>query len=121
MQGELLKAHGDVSASPAGGQAAGRPPTKLRRVTHALGRALGGVAITVGGLVAGALTYGLGEHWLDPHDTASLAGAVAVAVWFTAGLGGWLTPRKWPRLLVVFALAGAVGWLFFTTVQRWIP
>jgi hypothetical protein len=73
--------------------------------------------VAVGGLLAGTLAWGLTEAWLNEHTRTNLSMAVAVGIWFTAGLG-WLTPRKWPRLLVVFSLAGAAGWLLSEAVQR---
>jgi hypothetical protein len=99
-----------------------RAPTIARRLVRAVARFVSGGTIAVAGLLAGAVVYGLTESWLSPGARVDLSLGVSIAIWFTAGMG-WLRPRKWPRLIVVFGVSLGVGILVSIAVTgylRWM-
>ena len=86
-------------------------PSRRRCAAGLVSRIVARAATFVGGYFVGQLfAVVTGGKFLAEEIALDLGMAITVAIWVTAGRA-WLEPRKWPRLLTVFAVTAGV-WLF---------
>ena len=84
---------------------------RWRRAADLVGRIVKRTATFLGGYFVGQLfIVATSGKVLADEIAIDLGIGITFAIWVTAGRA-WLEPRKWPRLLTVFAVTAGV-WLF---------